>query len=347
MQYDFQKNDVMTIKKLAQLLNLSVSTVSRVLNGKSEKYRISLSTSQKIIETAKKYNYSPNRIARSLKTSKTNTIGLIIPDISNPFFADIALSIEKELRMRDYSLILCDSGDNYYTETDLIKLLNSHKVEGIIIAPTGTAHKHILDEFNSGLPLIVIDRYFPEIDLPYITSDNFQGGVDAVNYLISMGHKRIACIQGIPQSQPNRERIDGYKEALIQNNIEIDESIIVGNEFSIENGYRQTQILINLDNTPTAIFALSNTICLGVLKAIKEMELIIPDDISLVSFDEQIYSEYLWIPLTTVSQKKNEIGRLAVEVLFQYIGNKVPREKIFNIKLKTDLIPRISVKRID
>jgi len=195
--------------------------------------------------------------------------------------------------------------------------------------------------------MVVIDRYFPNIDLPYITSDNYQGGMDAVNYLISMGHKRIACIQGIPQSQPNRERVDGYMEALKQNGIEIDESIIIGHEFSIENGYRQTHILFSIDNPPTAIFALSNLICLGIIKAVKEIGLKIPDDLSLISFDEQPYSEYLWVPITTIRQKKKEMGRLAVDVLFNYIDNKVPNDKIFNIKLKTDIIPRDSVRRIN
>lgn len=340
-------NNVTDINKLASILNLSVTTVSRVLNGKGKKYRISQSTSQRVIEAAKKYNYTPNRIARSLKTSKTDTIGLIIPDLSNPFFADIALSIEKELRIREYSLILCDSSDDYNVERALINLLSSYKVEGIIIAPVGTKHNHIIDKFKTGLPMVVIDRYFPNIDLPYITSDNYQGGMDAVNYLISMGHKRIACIQGIPQSQPNRERVDGYMEALNQNGIEIDESIIIGHEFSIENGYRQTHILFSIDNPPTAIFALSNLICLGIIKAIKEIGLKIPDDLSLISFDEQPYSEYLWVPITTIRQKKNEMGRLAVDVLFNYIDNKVPNDKIFNIKLKTDIIPRDSVRRIN
>lgn len=338
--------EVIDIKQLADILKVSTTTVSRVLNGKGEKYRISNETSKRIFEAAKKFNYSPNKIAKGLKTAKTDTIGLIIPDISNPFFSDIARSIETELRVRKYSMILCDSRDDEYVEKELITLLQSHKVEGIIIAPVGVYSDHLVDIYETGFPIVIIDRSFPNIKLPCITSDNFQGGFEAVNYLISLGHKKIACIQGIPQSQPSIERISGYRKAFEANGLKIDETLIIGDDYSIENGYRQTRILFSTNNPPTAIFALSNLISLGVIKAAKEIGLLIPDDLSIVSFDEQPYSEYLWTPMTTISQKKNEMGRLAIDILFKYIEKREFWEKGINIRLKTDIIYRNSVKRL-
>lgn len=340
------KKTVNDIRELADVLDISITTVSRVLNGKSKKYRISEATTRRVLQAAKEYNYSPNKIARGLKLDKTDTIGLIIPDISNPFFADIAQSIEKEARAKGFSIILCDSGEDYHVEKELISLLLSHKVDGIIVAPVGTSYEHLVSTYESGIAMVVIDRCFPEVNLPYITSDNYQGAYDAVHFLITMGHRRIACIQGIPQTQPSKDRVRGYREALRTNGIAVDESLIVGDDFSTENGYRQTRILFSMENPPSAVFALSNLVSLGVIKAVNEMGLKIPEHLSLISFDEQPYSAYLGTPMTTINQKKSEMGQLAVDVLIKYIGSKEYRKKMVNMKLKTDLIVRESVRNV-
>lgn len=338
-------SSVNDIRDLARLLGLSTTTVSRVLNGKSEKYRISKLTAQKVKQAAKEYNYSPSKIARGLKMDRTDTIGLVIPDISNPFFADIAYSIEKEARSKGFSLILCDSVDDLKVEQELITLLRSHKVDGIIIAPVGIRYEHIMSVYNTGMPLVVIDRCFPGLDLPSITSDNYQGGFDATNYLISLGHKKIACIQGMPESFPNIERLRGYIKAYENNNLRVNDDFIVGDSFVIENGYRQTRIIFSMNNPPTAIFAFSNLISIGVIKAVNEMGMRIPEDVSLISFDEQPYSAYLGTPMTTVNQKKSEMGQLAVDVLLKYIMNKDYKQAV-SMKLKTELIIRDSARNL-
>lgn len=340
------RKKVNDIRDLAEVLGLSTTTVSRVLNGKAISYRISDKTQERVLKAAKDYKYSPNKIARGLKLSKTDTLGLIIPDISNPFFSDIASSIEREAHNKGYSLILCDSNEDQKMENELIELLRSHKVDGIIIAPIGTDCEEIKQTYDSGMPLVVIDRSFPGTGLPSITSDNYQGGYDAVNYILSMGHKKISCIQGIPKSQPSLERVRGFKDALQNGNILFENNMIVGDDYSTDNGYRQTRILFSLEDPPTAIFALSNLIGLGVIKAVYEMGLKIPDDISLISFDEQPYSAFLGTPMTTVDQKKSEMGQLAVAVLLEFIKNKEYRKKVVNMTLKTILIVRNSVKRI-
>ena len=162
-----------------------------------------------------------------------------------------------------------------------------------------------------------------------------------------MGHKKIACIQGIQNSQPNKERVLGYIDALKKNNLPIDKSFIAGENFSKENGYKQTRILFSADDSPTAIFALSNLISLGVIQAVNEIGMKIPDDVSLISYDEQIYSAYLGTPLTTIEQKKSELGELAVNVITKYIENDQYKKKSVNMKLKTNLIIRKSVKNLN
>jgi len=338
------------IRELAALLDLSVTTVSRVLNGKAEKYRISKKTEKRVMQFAKEHNYIPNRIARGLKMSKTDTLGLVIPDIANPFFAELARSIELEARVKGLSIILCDSGENISVEKELINLLMGHKVDGIIIAPVGTDFDHLVQIHEFGMPLVIVDRYSTELDLPFVTSDNYQGAYDAVNYFISLGHRKIACIQGIQNSQPNKERVSGYLDALKNNGLEPEESMIIGEDFSIENGYKQTRILFSKDDPPTAIFALSNLISLGILKAINEIDLKIPEDVSLICFDEQPYSAFLETPLTTIEQKKNEMGQIAVNVIINEMEKKKDGEnkgKSVKIKIKTTIIKRESVKNMN
>lgn len=336
---------VNNIKELAGKLGVSVTTVSRVLNGKSEKFRISKSTSRKVLDAARQYHYSPNRIARGLKLEKTETIGLIIPDIANPYFGSIAKTIEMEAHRNGYSIILCDSLDDVSTEAELLQLLTGRKVDGIIIAPTGKSSRHVLEIQQMGIPVVIIDRYFPDANLPFVTTDNYTGAFLAVQHLIETGHRHIACIQGINGISANNDRVKGYRDALQKNGIAVDEALILGTDFGGENGYIQTRKLLELPNRPTAIFALGNLISLGTLRALKEAGLIVPEDISIVSFDEQPYSAFLACPMTTVEQPREEIGRLALEMLMKKMaGELLVTDE--NIMLKPRLIVRESVKKL-
>lgn len=337
---------VNNIKELAGKLGLSVTTVSRVLNGKSEKFRISKETSRKVLDAARKYHYSPNRIARGLKLEKTETIGLIIPDIANPYFGSIAKTIEVEARNNGYSIILCDSLDDEITEAELLQLLADRRVDGIIIAPTGRNSEHVKEIQEQGIPVMVIDRYFPDTSLPFVTTNNYLGALLATEYFIKMGHRIIACIQGINGISANSERVKGYHDALQKHKISINEKLILGTDFGEENGYNQTKKLLTFTERPTAIFALSNLISLGALRAVKEAQLTVPEDISIVSFDEQPFSAFLTCPMTTVEQPREEIGKLAFQNLLKIIGNG-NSEKMKNIMLNPRLIIRDSVKKVN
>jgi LacI family transcriptional regulator len=342
-----KKNNV-TIKLIAQTLGISISTVSRVLNGMGEQFRISKKTIGLVNVTADKLNYRPNNIAKGLRLNKSSTIGLIVPDITNAWFAHLALGIETEARKHNYNIFLCNSNDDLKIEKKCISLLESWMVDGIIIAPIGLESEHLQKTSKRGIPLVLIDRFFEGVDLPYISSNDFEGSLDATQYLIDNGHKKIACFQGIIGTSPNNQRINGYKQALKNNNIQFDPELVMGANFGFNNGYNCAKKLIkNLAKTKiTAIFSMGNQITLGVLKAFKEEKISIPDKLSLVSFDEQVYSDLLSTPLTTVSHMNENLGDLSMTMLLdQFEKNNKKMAK--NIVLNSKLIIRDSVKNIN
>ncbi len=330
----------MTIKELANQLNMSTTTVSRVLTGQEKKYRISEKTAQRVKDLAKAHQFAPNQIARNLRLQKTNTIGLIIPDISNPFFANLARTIEVALRKRDKMVLLCDTKDETTIEEESITLLLGRKVDGLLVAPVGEKWAHL--EKTNNIPMVLIDRYFEHKEIPYITTDNYAGSYDATSFLISQGHHRIACIQGLVHTSANKNRIKGFQKALADHKVDTAQTFILGNDYSVENGYESAKSLLQAAEVPTAIFALNNQIAIGVMKAINEAGLHIPENISLLSFDEQPYFELLSPPLSSIKQPMEEIGIAAVETLFELLENK----KVTSSRLKPTLIPRASVKSI-
>jgi LacI family transcriptional regulator len=338
-------NSKTTLKTLSERLGYSESTISRVLNGKAEKYRISKATADKIIQTVKELNFKPNVLARGLRLNETHTLGLVIPDISNPFFAGIVRSVEHEARNSGYSVILCDTEEDTNIEMDSVDLLRERNVEGLLVAPVGQIADHLEDVYKSGLPIVIIDRYFPDKNLPYVTSDNYRGAFNAVSYLIENGHRRIACIGGLEHTTPNNDRIRGYKDALLKNAISAENFIIVGNGFGELNGYTETKILLNKSDRPSAIFALSNLISLGVLKAIEEESLSVPEDISIIAFDEQPFFEHLSAPMSSIKQQRDEIGQIATKIIFKQIKSKKPPDSE-GMFIPTKLIKRASVKNI-
>lgn len=333
-----------TLKSISEKLGISVSTVSRVLNGKSNHYRISKETEELILKATKELNYIPNQLARGLRLKRTNSIGYIIPDISNPFFASIAKSVEKSARKFGYSILLCDSEENTEIEFAALQLMLNRKVDGLIISPVGLEVSHLKFVSQKNVPVVLLDRYFPELDIPFVTSDNYQGALDAVDLLIENGHTRIACIQGLRNTSPNNDRVRGYRDAHQKHGLAVDESLIVGDSFGEENGYIESKLLLKRANIPTAIFSISNLISLGAIRAISEEGLKIPDDISMISFDDQPYSRFLATPMTTVAQQNYQIGQIATKLLIDQIesNRRIEPKGIF---LPTKLNIRGSVKR--
>lgn len=329
-----------TLSTLAAKTGLSITTISRVLSGKADQYRISAKTQEKVTAAAKENDYHPNLVAQNLRSNKTNTIGLMLPEISNPYFADIASAVISEARVKGYTTIVIDSSENAELEKSGISSLLSRQIGGIIATPCGE-DPALFEEINNKLmPVILIDRYFKDSTLPYVTTNNYQGSVMATEHLISRGHTRIACIQGVTSSQPNKRRVSGFLSALDKAGLK-ENAIVVGNDFSVQNGYLETRLLMTRTNRPTAIFALSNTIMLGAVKAIREMGMSIPEDISIIAFDHNLYMDYLTPPVTSISQSTEEMAKLATRMLFDCIA-KGERTRS-QIELAPALVPGKSV----
>ncbi|MBN1302047.1 MAG: LacI family DNA-binding transcriptional regulator [Melioribacteraceae bacterium] len=332
-----------TLVDIAKKAGLSVSTVSRILNGQQRKYRISDKSANLVFKVAEELNYKPNALARGLRLKKTHTLGLVVPDISNPFFAFITRIIQLHAHNNGYSLIVCNTDENIESEVEQVNLLISKGVDGFIIMPVGTQSDHIEYLINNELPVVLLDRTLANVKAGMVLVDNFKGSYDATQHLINKGHTAIAIVLGLRNTSTTNERLEGYKQALIDNGIEINEKYIVGNDFRIETGYIETKFLVNLEKPPTAIFATSDIITVGALKALAEENLKIPDDISLVAFDDTDFAPYLSAPLTVVKQPKELMGEIAVKLLIEEIQNGHDEFEKPKIILKPKLVIRNSV----
>ena len=327
------------IKYLALKTGLSITTVSRVLNGKAEQYRIGKKSQEKIMDMANALNYVPNQFAANLKSGRSRTVALIVPTLNNPFFAGIAYNINQEVRKFGYVTIISDSDENQDIEMTVLQQLVSRNIEGLIIVPCGNKSEHLQKLNNQGTPIVCIDRYFENVDISYVSTDNYQGAFSATKLLIENGHKKIACIQGVQQSVPNRLRVKGYMDAMREAGI--NKSYVTGDDFSIQNGYLEAKLLIQQKIKPTAIFSLSNTIAMGCMKAFKEENVCVPEDISLITFDDHPYLDYLSTPLSCVAQPVADISKIAVKFLFAKIENsEIPTKHLLlkpEIKLKESI----------
>jgi len=335
-------NQKVNINDIALETGLSISTVSRVLNGKGEQYRIGKKSQQKIIHAAKALNYIPNQFAANLRTGRSNTIALIVPSLNNPFFADLASNINAEVRKFGYITMISDSDENLEIEELELQQMMSRNIEGLVIAPCGNKSEYIKQLHDQGLPIICIDRYFEALDIPYVSTDNYAGAYNATKHLIESGHSMIACIQGVQQSTPNRLRVKGFIDA--NESAGIKTYSIVGDDFTVQNGYLETRLLLQKNEKPTAIFTLSNTIAMGCMKAIKEMNIGVPEDISLITFDDHPYLDYLSTPLSCIAQPVSDISKIAIKFLFLAINNN--ESKVNQILLQPEMKIRKSVRRI-
>lgn len=331
-----------TLISISEQTGFSISTVSRVLSGQAEKYRISEQTVNVIKSEAKRTNYTPSLLAKGLRTKCTNTIGLIIPSIDNPYFANIASVIIQEAKCQGIKVFVLDTFENEVSEQEGVLSMVSQNVDGIVVVPCGQ-DPTLLERINADTPIVLIDRCFDQTNIPFVCTDNYLGGLIGTRYLLDNGHRRIACIQGTPHSVTVKERVRGYLDALRERGLE--ETMISGVNFSIQNGYLETKLILANMTPPTAIFALSNTILLGTVKALREASIRVPEEISVMCFDNNTYLEFLDPAITCISQPIEEIGTLAVKILMNCISGKMqmPDAKIL---LPPRLLVRHSVASI-
>lgn len=305
-----------TIIDIAKKVGVSYTTVSRALNNKkgvSDKMR------DKIIKAANEMGYQPNTLARGLVSNSSKTIGLIIPDIINPFFPEIARGIEDAASEKGYTVFLSNSNWDIEKEEKCINSLVSNRVDGIIINPNSMDNLEKLKNLKT--PIVYVNTKVKDEDVSFLGIDNISGAKFATKHLIDCGYKKIAYLGGTTKSYSNNMRMKGYKETLIENGFEIKEEIIVNAKFDTDIAYEETKKLLSLDNPPDAIFAANDIIALGVMHAVEESGIKIPEEFGVIGFDNISEAKLPQIQLTTMSLPKYFMGKKAFELLLDQIEN--------------------------
>ncbi len=328
-----------TIKDLARELKLSPSTVSRALRDHPD---ISPKTKKRVASLADKLDYHPDSIAQSLQTKKTKTIGVIVPEIKQPFFAAAINGIEELAYAAGYTIIVCQSNETADREVLVTRSLGSHRVAGLLVSLSRSTKN--LDHFKvlqrRGVPIVFFDRVSNDIEASKVVVDDYKGAFDLVEHLIKSGYKRIAHLAGPRNLSISKFRLKGYLDALRQGNLPFDDSMVVYGGLDDTDGIVGFQKLLNLETLPDAIFAVNDPVATGAFVMIKEHGMKIPDDIALAGFSNTYMTSLLDPPLTTVEQPSYEIGKTAAQLLMEQINsndeNFVPKF----IVLKTNLIVR-------
>lgn len=330
-----------TLSDIAERAGVSVSTASRVLNGKAARFRISAETERAVREAAEALSYRANHLARGLRLQKTNTLGVVVPDLSNPFFAHIVKRIQGAAHGHGYSLVVCNTDEDLDLEVEQVALLHRKRVDGLIALPVGRRYDHFEDWAATDIPLVLVDRCGDGLAVPSVEVDNYRGAYEAAEHLLAAGHRRIALIQGLTGTSTNTARVRGYHDALAAYGVPADDALIVGGDFRQQNGYVETKLLLQLEHPPTALFATSDLITLGVLDALAEEGVSVPDDVSLLSFDDFDFAPHLKCPLTAVRQPREMMGELAVKLLVEQFDGGVKEAR--RIVLRPRLVVRESV----
>ena len=328
-----------TIKDVAELAEVHPSTVSRVINGDS---RISEKTKKKVLLIIRKLGYTPNAIARGLKTKRTYTLGMLIPDITNPFFAELARGVEDAANKNSFNIILCNTDDKLKKERTYLEILREKRVDGLIL---GTAHirdQSILELEKKKFPYILISRNVERLNKNCIIIDDLAGGMMATEYLIKLGHHRIAHISGPLKTRSGLNRLKGYQLALKKHKIEYNDELVGEGDFRINGGYQVMKRFLKLPDQPTAIFAANDLLALGAMQAIQKKNFYIPEDFSIIGFNDIELASFVYPSLTTIRQPILEMGNLAVKMLLKIIiDGEFNQGKIV---LKPKLIIRESCK---
>lgn len=322
-----------SLADVAKSLGVSKTLVSLVLNDRGDEKGINKDTQQRVRDKVKELNYKPNQFARGLRVGKSNTIGLVVADISNSFYAKMCRSIEDHCNANGYNLIICSSDENSEKESKLIQMLIDRQVDGLIISTTQKNNTDINQLRKDNFPFVLIDRNIPKIDTNYVIVDNFLGSKNVVNHLIKIGNKRIGHLTISPSHLSSlKDRTAGYKEALKENKIRVDTSLIreISFEKIKEDVRRELKELLSPPQSINSLFVANNNIAVACLECLKEMNIRIPQDVALVSFDDIDAFKLCYPPVTAVSQPIIEMGKEAVRILIDNIKSEeeIPVQQI-------------------
>jgi LacI family transcriptional regulator len=332
------KRHAVRIQDVAKAAGVSVSTVSRVLNGKVD---VALDTQHKIQEVIEQLGYTSNLAAISMRGRKTNLIGLIMPDIAFPFAFEVMKGVNRAIAESEYDLLVYTTGDvrkhgTASHEQKYVSLLNNSVTDGVVIVAPVAA------EFATEAPIVSIDPVVVNPRFPSIHATNYRGALDAMQYLLSLGHQRIGYISGRSELESTTRRLSGYRDALEQAGLPVDETLIAAGDYTTETALLSARQLLTQEQRPTAIFAANDQSAIGIFQAANELGLKIPDDLSIVGFDNIPESAYL--NLTTVDQFIAEMGYIATNMLIALIDGEQLDEPV--TKMQTQLVIRGSCRSI-
>ena len=330
-----------TIVEVAERGQVSIATVSNVIRGTR---RVSPALEDRVRASIRDLDYYPNEIARSLKVKQTRMLGMVLPDITNPFFPEIIRGAEDTAFERGYFLVTANTDEQIGRERRVVSALRSYRVDGILLASTpGNDTNHIRNTIDSGVSVVCLDRPVSGVKTDAVLLDNVRGGHECVRHLIHVGHRRIAIITGHLKAQIARERLQGYEEALREADIEVDPALVLEGDFRDESGYRLGKQLLHGRVRPTAIFVCNGVMTLGVLKAFEEMRVACPGDIALATFDDLAVDRSFHPHLTAVVQPGYEMGARAATILMDRIEGKLTRQP-FVVRIVPTLVIRESTR---
>lgn len=323
---------------IAEELKVSKTLVSLVLNGKGDASAINKATQEKVISKARELNYKPNQVARGLRMGTTKTIGLLVADISNPFYARITRTIEHYAEKEGYSLIVCSSDEEQEREKRLVRMLLDRQVDGIIMTTTLSEEDELDALFPNQYPLVLLDRYLDDSNKNFVGVNNISATKEAINHFISNGHQNIGFLTLTPSYISTlRDRRAGYIEALKENHIEFKEDYIIEIDYNLIKAkeYAQIKDFVRTNREISAIFTTNNHLAVACLEALRELDLKIPKDISIITFDDVELFQYTSPALSTIAQPLADIGHQAVSILLNEIKDVSvrPRTEILQTKL--------------
>ncbi len=304
------------IREVARIAGVSVATVSRAL---SHPEKVSDASKKKVRDAIKQVNYRPNMLARNFRSARSYSLLVLVPDISNPFFALVIRSIEIQAQKRGYSVLLGDTQDSSVREQDYIRLVETRLADGIIQLRPMSDNFHESNEFNFPYLHLCASAGSPG---PCIRVDNVAAFQHMVEYLVSLGHRRIGLITGLKGNPHTVDRLKGYKIALGKAGIPYDEALVAEGEYMIWSGVNAANKLCKLENPPTAIACMNDEMAVGAVQALKANGLDVPKDVSVTGFDDIAYGRYCDPPLTTISQPADDMGIIALDMMLRMIGGE-------------------------
>lgn len=332
-----------TLQDIAEDLQVSVVTVSKVLRNKG---KISVGTRKRVLDRARQLNYKPNWIARSLATRRTYTIGLLLPDFTHPFFAEIAKSIAETVRAHGYHVVISYSEEDANLERSEVEALLGRQVDGLIIASAQSKEQASFFESirQRNTPFVLVDRPVPGVNAGFVGVNDEEIGKLATEHLIAQGCKTVAHLRG-PRIGLAESRLAGYRDALKKNGMSLREEQVVGAGFEDDTGYAAMRILLQNKVRPDGVFCYNDPIAIGAMKAIREAGLRVPEDIAVVGAGNVHYSDVLAVPLSTIDQETAKMGRAAAELLIEQIGGR-RTSQAKKILLSPQLVIRESSQRL-